>query len=81
MFFMLSLTLLLKVYGKENSRLSSLEEGGPVGWKAVDRFEGFRYEWKLFSPLAIEKQTFLQQAQKKAKELECFGWIQAIPKV
>ncbi len=76
--FLLSLTLPLVVYTKIHS---TIERGGPDGWRAVDRFEGFRYEWKLFSPLIIEKHQFLQQAQKKAKELKCFGWIQEIPKV
>lgn len=43
----------------------------PLGWRMVDRFDGFRYE----VPSASEAVAAAVVA--KADELFCFGWVQA----
>lgn len=43
-----------------------------IGWRMIDRFAGFRYE--VHGKLdAVE---FASAAQRKADDLNCFGWIQ-----
>lgn len=42
-----------------------------IGWRMIDRFAGFRYE--VHGQAAAE---FATAAQRKADELNCFGWIQ-----
>ncbi|TMW59182.1 hypothetical protein Poli38472_007327 [Pythium oligandrum] len=50
---------------------------GPVGWRAWDRFAGFRFEM----PHVLDKNELLGAMQRTAdvaRGLKCFGWIQAV---